>query len=131
MEYSIIVNDETGAGKILNQIILTLEKEITTVEEIIRTRVSQEVAEFNKTSPGFFRGLVQPSDAEQTLNGFKMKKKKKLDVEEQIKAALKAFKQNGFFVIIGDTQYDELSTEVLLEPETTVSFVKLTPLVGG
>ena len=131
MEYSVIINDETGTGKILNRIILKLEKEITTVEDIIRERVSQEVEEFNKTSPGFFRGLVQPGGAEQTLNGFKIKKHKKIDPNEQIKAALKSFKQNGFFVIIGDQQYDDLNAEVLLEPETTVSFVKLTPLVGG
>ena len=131
MEYSVIISDETGTGKILNQIILKLEKEITTVEEIIIARVSKEVAEFNKAPTHFFKGLVQPTGAEQTLNGFKLPKKKKVDLKEQIDTALKSFQQNGFFVIIGDEQFDNLKTEVLLESETTVSFIKLTPLVGG
>ncbi|MDN5213113.1 hypothetical protein QQ020_13685 [Fulvivirgaceae bacterium BMA12] len=131
MEYSIVVNDETATGKILNQIILKLEREITTVEEIIRTRVTREVEAYNSSPLNIFKGLVQPRMAEMTLNGFKMPLRKKIDLDEQIKTALTSFKENGFFILIGDEQYSELNAEVLLEKETTVSFVKLTPLVGG
>ena len=110
---------------------LKLEDEITTIGKIIEARVNYEVDDYNKKSPNLFKGLVQPTDAEQTLNGFRMLKRKKIDPEKQVYTALQSFNQNGFFVLVDNKQYENLDDEVLLEKDTTVSFVKLTPLVGG
>lgn len=46
---------------------LDLDSERVTVREIIRSRVYQEVEEYNARQPEYFRGLVQPAGAEKTL----------------------------------------------------------------
>ena len=49
----------------------------------------------------------------------------------QTYVAMEAFKNNGFFILIDDEQVDDLTQKFLVDESTTVSFVKLTPLVGG
>jgi hypothetical protein len=76
-------------------------------------------------------GLIQPKDSEKDLNGYKVKKNRIVDVELQISTALAAFKNNGFFLLVNDKQLTELDDEIIITPNTSVSFLKLIPLVGG
>jgi hypothetical protein len=92
------ITDETAAGKIENEILLSFERELITVRQLIRQRVYAEVATFNTKKPEYFKGLVQPKDAEKTLNGYRMRKQKSLDAEQQFYIALEAFQRNGFFI---------------------------------
>lgn len=131
MSQTITIFDESLVGKLLHEIHIQVNEERTTVREIITARVSAEVEKYNADTTGFFTGLIQPSDAEVTLNGFKLKKGRQLDIEKQVYVALDAFKKNGYFILIDNLQADELSQEVLVTPATRISFVKLTPLVGG
>lgn len=128
---NVIIKDETFTGDILNEIEIAVEKELVTVADIISARVNAEVERYNSKSHEFFRGLIQPTNTEKTLNGFKMKKKRKIDPEKQVYVALDAFQKNGYFVLIDNQQAESLEQEVLLTADTTVSFIKLTPLVGG
>jgi hypothetical protein len=123
--------DQTGAGKITNEISVTFSSERLTVKDIIEARVSEEVALYNKKLPDYFSGLIQPAAAESTLNGYRMKDRKKIDAEKQIYVALNAFLKNGFFMLIDNKQVESLEQEVLVSSNTSISFVKLTPLVGG
>jgi len=41
------------------------------------------------------------------------------------------FERNGFFVLVGDRQVTNLDDPVSLTGNPEISFVKLTPLVGG
>jgi hypothetical protein len=102
-----------------------------TVRELIRTRVANEVRDYNLSQPEYFRGLVQPTDAERTLNGFKMRNRRRIDPEKQFELALRAFYTNGFILLVDDRQVDELEEEIEVRPDTTVTFLKLVPLVGG
>lgn len=129
--YLIRVIDENASGKILNDIRISLEHEIVTIKDIITARVISEVEEYNSKKPDYFLGLVQPTDAEKTLNGYKLTKKKFIDPEKQVYIALNAFLTNGYFILIDDKQFCSLDDQVLVDKTTTVSFVKLTPLVGG
>ncbi|TAE04136.1 MAG: hypothetical protein EAZ97_00510 [Bacteroidetes bacterium] len=128
---TITITDETFAGKILNKISLDFEKELVTIEQIITQRVIKEVENYNTKLPEYFNGLIAPNDAEKSLNGYKLKEKKTIDAEKQVYIALDAFQKNGFFVIIDNRQAETLAEEVLLNTHTQVSFVKLTPLIGG
>lgn len=128
---TITITDETFTGDILNEILLDFENERITVAEIIEQRVRKEVENYNAKLPDYFKGLVIPSDAEKSLNGYKIKKHKTIDAEQQVYIALDAFQKNGFFVLIDDRQAESLEEEVLLHTKIKVSFVKLTPLVGG
>ena len=130
----VTIKDETGTGKEIAQMLVSFKKQKVTVEEIICQRVWQEVEAFNQRSNEIlFRGLVTPSEAEQTLNGVKPKvgAKKWIDPEKQVYVALDAFKKNGFFVIVDDEQVEHLDQKIELKEHTNISFIKLTPLVGG
>jgi hypothetical protein len=130
MTKTLTINDETAIGKLLNQIILEVERDAITVEELITKRVEKEVEDYNKSLPEYFKGLVQPSETERVLNGVQIKRKE-IDAEKQVYVALQAFQENGFFILVDNRQVESLNELILIEPSTTVSFVKLTALVGG
>ncbi|WP_210487082.1 hypothetical protein [Rufibacter aurantiacus] len=131
MAYTLTIKDETFPGKVLHQMELALQNELVTVKDIIEARVTKEVEEYNQKLPQYFSGLVQPTDTELTINGYKLKERKKIDPEKQVFVALNAFQNNGYFVLVDNKQAESLEEEVLLTGNTTVSFLKLTPLVGG
>ncbi len=112
-------------------LVLDFLTEQITVRELIRSRVYQEVKDFNTQQPEFFKGLVQPTETEQTLNGYKLRKPRKINWEEQFEKALTAFQSNGFIILVDDEQVTELDQEITIVPNTSVSFMKLVPLVGG
>ena len=111
--------------------LLDVSAERITVRELIRTRVYREVYQYNLDRPEYFHGLIQPSDAERSLNGFKMPKRRRIDPDRQFEMAIRAFYRNGFIVLLDDRQVDELEEEIEVRPDTTVTFLKLVPLVGG
>ena len=55
----------------------------------------------------------------------------KVDVEEAIRVALEAFEDGLFLVIIDGQDFKALDTEVFLQPDSKVGFVRLTMLAGG
>ena len=129
----LLIRDETTAslGKAEHTFTVHVSGEKISVRELIRQRVTQEVDEFNNSQPAIFRMLVQPSDAERTLNGFKFHKPRRVDPETQYEKAIEAFEGNGFIVLVDDFQIQDLDDEIALHPETSVTFLKLVPLVGG
>jgi hypothetical protein len=131
MPATLTVRDDTTSGGEIHSFPLEFPTERITVRELIRERVYQEVQDYNRREPEYFRGLVQPTDAEQTLNGFKIRKARQIDWKMQFDKATEAFQRNGFFILIDDKQADTLDDEFTIGHDTQVSFVKLTPLVGG
>jgi len=128
----ITIKDATFSGEILNEIEIAVQNERTTVQDLIAARVTSEVNSYNDKLPEYFKGLIQPSEAEKTLNGFRLKRReKKIDVEKQIWTALDAFLKNGYFILIDNQQAEDLDQEVLVNKTTEINFVKLTQLVGG
>jgi hypothetical protein len=131
---TLMIRDETASGVPVHEFPLEFESERITVRELIRERVYQEVSEYNfrsRRDGALFRGLVQPTDAEHTLNGFKVPKNRDIDWAAQFTRAIDAFGRNGFFILIDDRQAATLDETIVISPGTQVSFVKLTPLVGG
>jgi len=128
---TIMVKDETFGGETTNSFALKFLNAEVTAEDIIRERVQHEVDLYNRKTTSRFSGLVQPTHAEQQLNGYHIKKPRKIRADAQIEAALKAFTRNGFIVLIDDAQVESLSQKITLRDEMEISFLKLTPLVGG
>jgi hypothetical protein len=129
----LLIRDETTAslGKAEHTFTVHVSGEKISIRELIRLRVYQEVEEFNSRQPAVFRMLVQPNDTERTLNGFKFHKPRRIDPEAQFERATQAFDGNGFIVLVDDFQVHGLEDEIALHPETSVTFLKLVPLVGG
>ena len=131
MPTTLTVHDETASGEKTNTFTLDCLTEHLTVRDLIKARIYQEVQDYNLKQPEYFRGLVEPTNAEKVLNGCKRKARRKIDWLEQYRKALEAFERNGFFVLVGDKQAESLDQEFDVKVDTEVSFVKLVPLVGG
>lgn len=110
---------------------ISLPAEVVTARELIRERVRQEVEDYNARRPEYFRGLVQPADAERTLNGFKLREVRLLDWRGQYEKAVEAFQRNGFILLVDERQVEEIDALIEVKPRTSVTFLKLIPLVGG
>lgn len=133
MPVALEVYDESTTGDRGEPIVLEFLTEEITIRELIRERVYQEVQDYNlkMAQQPVFRGLVQPTDAEQTLNGYKLKTKRAIDWQKQFHMAIKAFEQSRILVLVNDRQAESLEERVVIAPGTMVSFLKLVPLVGG
>ena len=123
--------DENASGSILHRLELEISQEMLTVRELIARRVHDEVAAYNERQGGVFQGLVQPTESERVLNGYRLRPQHLIDAEQQVYRALEAFQQNGFFVLVNNQQVESLDEEVWLGSGSTASFLKITPLVGG
>jgi hypothetical protein len=124
------IRDETAAGRTTGSMVLDLPDRVT-LRELIRLRVREEVARHNARPTDRFNGLVRPTAAEEDLNGYRLRTPSRIDWERQADAAVTAFGRNGFFVLVGDRQVEDLDTELGLDEASEVAFVKLVPLVGG
>jgi hypothetical protein len=131
MGTKLTVRDETTAGATTGEYVLDLLTERITVRELIRSRVYQEVQDYNLKKPERFLGLVQPTDSEQMLNGYKVQKPRQIDWHRQFDAALEAFLSNRVLILIDDHQATDLDEEIVIEADTKVTFLKLMPLIGG
>jgi hypothetical protein len=131
MATMLTVYDETTSGDRTAGVTLDLPEPTITARELIRARVFEEVKLHNQTLKPRFQGLVQPTDTERDLNGFRFSAPRKLDWHEQARTALEAFERNGFILLVDDRQIETLEEEIRVKPETVVSFLKLMPLVGG
>ncbi len=129
--YTLTIHDKTTLDLEGDVFTLNLSSERITVQELIQSRVYQEVEDYNARQPEYFRGLVQPTEAEKTLNGYKLAKKQRIDAEKQCYIALDAFQKNGFLILVNDHQVTDLDQMIEIQPDTTVTFLKLIPLAGG
>ena len=134
MSARILIADETSTGKVLFELALDCLLPVVTAAELIELRVRDEVARFNASAgQDVFRGLIQPTEAEATLNGYeyRVSRRKPVDADEQCKKARLAFESNGFLLLVGERQVATLDEAIRVTPDLRVSFVKLVPLVGG
>ncbi len=127
----LLIKDDTIGGDTNNSFIIETETKTATVKELIKLRIYNEVENYNQKLPEYFRSLIQPTEAEITLNGYKMIEKRKIDPEKQYYLALDAFNKNSYFLIINNKQVEGLEQEIEIQDNIELQFIKLTPLVGG
>jgi len=125
------IRDENNLGVVFHELELSFEELEITATDIITERVFQEVDEYNNKAANYQHALVQPKADEIILNSASKQKKRTINAEKQVELALLAFQNNGFFMLVDDRQIEELNEIITIKAETTVSFIKLTPLVGG
>jgi hypothetical protein len=125
--------DETPAGKVIREFLLEFATETITTRELIERRIREEVARYNaeRGTVHEFQGLVQPNQAEATLNGYRLRTREPIDADDQCQKALAAFERNGFLLLANERQLESLDEVITVTPTTRAAFVKLMPLVGG
>ena len=131
MATTLTIRDEELAGKQIREFSLEFLTEQIDVRELIRSRVFQEVKDYNAKLPSEFQGLVQPTEAEQTLNGFRMKTRRKIDWKQQFERAVEAFEAKQILILVNDRQVESLDEQIEVRTDTVVSFMRLILLVGG
>lgn len=124
--------DETSSGEVYNETVLRLASTRISAREVIEQRVRLEVQRFNDAKKrDFFSGLVQPRNTEKELNGYRLKKEKDIDADEQVQIALSAFSDNKYFFLVDDQQVESLDDAFGISDHTKITFLKLIPVVGG
>jgi hypothetical protein len=125
------VRDETMTGREIDSWVLPDLPDRITARELLRLRVREEVARFNAGASDLFRGLVRPASAAELPQGFRMPAGGRVDWQAQADAACAAFAHNGFVMITGERQIEDLDESIDLRRDNEVSFIRLIPLVGG
>ena len=131
MAAALILRDETLSGDLTQELVLEFETETVSVREIIRSRVYQEVSDYNAGIGKNFRGLVQPQGSTVVKDGYLLKERRTIDWHEQFVRATEAFESGRIIIIAGERQVDALDEQIRLAPGACVSFLRLVPLVGG
>ncbi|OPC77038.1 hypothetical protein B4N89_41420 [Embleya scabrispora] len=145
-----VLVDETTSGARVGAGELSFEGDCPTLREIIRRRVFQEVARFEadaldsdgadgaggmnaerraKTA-AVFEGVFRPASGEEHMDRGP-KSARFQDPERQCALAIEAFERNGFVVLVGDRQVEDLDEPVTLAGDTEIVFLRLIALVGG
>ena len=127
----IVLADMTASGTETARLLLDDVPAPIRLRDLICHRVREEFTRYNARPVARFDGLVQPTDAERTLNGYVLRVPRTLDWRAQADTALSAFGRNGFFVFAGGRQVEDLDEELTLAEADVVSFVRLIPLAGG
>ena len=136
MPIQLQVRDETPTGQSTHELTLDFLTERITVRELIRSRVYQEVKDHNlraaqaRTEANVYHGLVRPVDAEQVLNGYKVRGNRQLDWQQQFEVALAAFARNGFLILVDDRQSRE-PRRGNRHPPGDAGFIRETGAAGG
>jgi hypothetical protein len=133
MPATLTIRDEALSGEPLHEWVLEVLTERLTIRELFRSRVYQEVQDYNRRRGEQFVGLVPPDEpTEATLNRPKAPKAHRpIDWKRQYDRALEAFEKKQVLVLMDDRQAESLDEEVVVGPKTTVTFLRLMPLVGG
>jgi hypothetical protein len=103
----VTVSDTTAAGREIARLLLDDVPSSILLRDLITHRVREEVARSWAHEPGT------------------------VDWQEQAEAALAAFRRNGYFVVVGDRQIEDLDEELTLAEADVVTFIRLVPLAGG
>jgi hypothetical protein len=112
-----------------------------TVQELIERRVDAEIAELEGKAASEISHhnslLVIPSFVETILNGRKTYgearalKSHKIDRQAQIDVVTIAFRSNQLLMLVDNQQVTSLDQFVAFTENSSITFIKLVPLVGG
>ncbi|WP_415892927.1 hypothetical protein ACMXYN_00025 [Neptuniibacter sp. PT8_73] len=110
-------------------ITLCFSMEKISIKELIETRVMKEfnIEEEHKLKRA--DNSFIPTAKELKLNPAPSDPQQ--DVEIHKDKAITSFLKNEYFIFINDVQKTDIEERILLSPTTRVTFLKLTPLIGG
>lgn len=109
-----------------------------TLRDLIAAVVRHEVKEFSERQEQrrFLRALTEREIAEGVAQGRVAAGDSDVPPqgvasEDAVATALQAFEDGIYLVVVDDDQKEDLDAEVLLSPESRVTFLRLTLLAGG
>ncbi len=134
---NVTFRDESIPRSEVIESILQIRSMQLTARDLIAERVRAECDKRPVTDVGpHAPQRIERSAKEKALNG-KVKPHVLISANsddfqlQQIEIALTAFERNGLILLVDGTQIEDLDAVVQLNSSTVVTFLKLTPLVGG
>lgn len=125
-------------GDGLPDVLVELEADVTTVRELIRLAVGEQVRRLCGDAARCRRALDRQYLSEEDVReqartgAIRMPASPgRPDVDAEVAKALRAFERKVFVVFAGGRQLSGLDEEVPLRTDQPVVFLRLTPLVGG
>lgn len=118
------IHDESFSGSILNLMKLKTSRKKISVRELIKMRVYEEVKAYNSKKTLCYRGLVCPENAEKVLNGYKLKRRAKLNPEQQFYTTMDVYNQRGFSILVDEQPVSDLDQHIKISNNTRVSFLR-------
>ena len=131
---TISIRDESMNGETIRELDLEIPAEQISIEELIRSRVFQEVKESNArmaSGNNEPNPSVRRSEFEALLNGPRARSNPPVEWQSQFEKALKAFRSNQVLILIDGEQANSLDQIVDVSTSTRISFLRLTMLMGG
>ena len=133
MPTTVTIRDESVGARDVSQFMLQLPAEQITVEELIRSRVYQEVKDevAKARSATTVRPLIARYRDDGELREAPDPGPMTLDWRAQFEVARDGFCQGAFLILVDDRQMEHLEQPITIEADTEIVFLRLTPLVGG
>lgn len=128
---TIQIRDEELTGQSLDSFSLEVLTDRMTVRELIRSRVYQQVRDRKLQQARVFRGLLPEQQSQATQKGTTAKSEPEADWKLYYEKAIEAFEANRILVLVGERQTESLDDEFDVDTQTSVTFMRLVPLVGG
>lgn len=133
------VRSRIPGGDRLPDVLVELAREQTTVRELIRAAVAEQVRAWQADSARcralLDRQYLTDEDirAQSGTGVIRMPDRQTVapDVEAEVARAWRAFERGTFALFVGGRQLDLLDDEIVLRLGEPVVFVRLTALVGG
>lgn len=132
---------------VLAPVTLNLPEETITVAELIRRTVEEQVGELRARQYLDFeqarrtldrqyltaeemveqaeQGAIRPRPSRRALHP------RQVDPEAEVARALHAFEGGAYLILVDGRRVERLDEEIRFAPGTTVTFLRLMPLVGG
>lgn len=129
MTITLAVCEKTPGGSAPSQYDIEVHDERQTVRELIRNIVFHQVYDHNTATREWQRIIA--AEAEMKRNPKHEHAGKALDWVPKYEQALSAFEKNQIVLLVDDRQIEDLDSEILVNRNTKVTFLKLIPLVGG
>jgi hypothetical protein len=117
-----------GAPSSSWQLTLLEETSTSTLREVIRSRIYQEVSEYNarKRSQHLYLITLPPTASSNPTEIAPI-----VDWQLQYERAITAFEQKRYIVLVDDRQVSDLDRSIQITTKSTITFLKLVPLIGG
>lgn len=131
-QFTVAIRDESIPRSDVVETLLAVSCSKLSARDLISERVRMEIDNRALSNDGGAAlPLVEATLREKLLNGTKRKRVGHVNIDAEIDAALSAFESNKFILLVDDHQIEALETQIELNPQTIVTFLKLTPMVGG
>ena len=123
------------ADSTLPAVLIELAQETTTLRELIRRAVLEQI-NVTKADPARSRAMLDrqyltPEDVRAQAGTGTVRVTAPIDEVQEVERAMRAFERRAFAVFCGGQQVETLDEAVTLRLGEPVVFLRLVPLVGG